>query len=92
MSISVQKYIFFHSCENPDIRNHIASLFPYKMHNLDEGFKYLGFHLKPNGYRKDEWLWLVQRIQKKNGSWSFRCLSLGGRLVSVSYVLQSIPV
>ena len=88
----VLKNAFLHSCDDPEVKIYISSLFPYKMHNLNEGFKYLGFHLKPNGHRKDDWLCLVQRIQMTNGSWSFRCLSLGGRMVSVSSILQRIPV
>ena len=47
MSINVQKYVFVHSREDPEVRNQIASLFPYKMFNIYDGFKYLGFYLKP---------------------------------------------
>jgi hypothetical protein len=54
--------------------------------------KYLGFYLKPNGYRIMDWNWLIEKIEKRISNWTFLWLSLGGRLVLVKSVLQSIHV
>jgi hypothetical protein len=54
--------------------------------------KYLGFSLKPNGYRVADWNWLSEKIAKRISNWTFQWLSLGGRFVLVKFVLQSIPV
>jgi hypothetical protein len=39
---------------------------PNSEKNLDEGFKYLGFFLKPDRYRKDDWGWLIKESRGKN--------------------------
>ena len=57
-----------------------------------DGTKYLGFFLKPNGYRICDWLWLIQKMEKRICHWTYRYLSLGGRLVLLNSVLSSIPV
>jgi hypothetical protein len=54
--------------------------------------KYLGFFLKPNNYRVVDWNWMIQKIEKRIGNWTFRWLSLGGRLILAKSVLQSLPV
>ena len=32
------------------ILDRIPALLPYKMQHIDEGFKYLGYHLRPTNY------------------------------------------
>ena len=64
----IDKSLFLYSVEKEDdqlLRDHIVSLFPYKMSRLQDGFKYLGFFLNPNGYGKSEWCWLLKRIDKR---------------------------
>jgi hypothetical protein len=53
--------------------------------------KYLGFFLKPNNYRVNDWMWLLKKIEKRIENWTFRWLSLGGRLTLANSFLQSIP-
>ena len=48
--------------------------------------------LKPNGYCKQYWYWLVSKIEKIINSWSHKWLSRAGRLVLIKYVLLSIHV
>jgi hypothetical protein len=67
-------------------------IFPYLENPLDEGLKYLGFHLKPNFYTKADWNWLLTKLDKRLKSWSFRWLSRAGRLILVKSVLEVIPV
>ena len=62
------------------------------MENITNGFKYLGYFLKPLGYKVNDWLWLIQKYERRINHWSHKCLSLGGRLVLVQVVLSSLPV
>ena len=43
-------YAFF----NLGIEDHIENIFFDKMEDLDKGFKYLGFFLKPNAYKRED--------------------------------------
>jgi hypothetical protein len=52
----------------------------------------LGFLLKPNDYRKEDWKWLLKKMDKRLNTWSHRWLSHIGRLVLVKSVLEAIPV
>ena len=62
------------------------------MVDYKDGFKYLGFFLKPIGYNLKYWSWLIKKIVWKVKIWSGRFLSLGGKLVLIRSVLQGIPV
>jgi hypothetical protein len=57
---------------------------------MDEGVKYLGFHLNPNKYKKSDWAWLIRKVESRIDSWVFRTLSRGGRLVLLKSVLEGI--
>ena len=37
----------------------IAQALPYKMDPITTGFKYLGYYLKPLGYKFSDWHWLI---------------------------------
>jgi hypothetical protein len=65
---------------------------PFEEKTIDEGLKYLGFNLKPNDYRKEDWTWLLKKLEKRLISWSHKWLSRAGRLVLVKLVLEAIPV
>ena len=47
----------------PEVRNP-TNFFPTPVSDLQEGIKYLGFHLKPNDYRKSDWKWLIGKLEK----------------------------
>jgi len=70
----------------------LKSFFPFETKSIDEGLKYLGFNLKPNCYKKVDWLWLLEKLDKKLKLWSHKWLSRAGRLVLVKSVLEAIPV
>lgn len=59
---------------------------------MEEGFKYLGFFLKPNAYRVSDWHWLIEKFEKKIHPWYYRCLSLGGRMILINSVLANLPI
>lgn len=48
----------------------------------------MGFRLEPSCYIFDDWAWLLLKFDKKLKSWSFHCLSLGGRFTLIQLVLQ----
>lgn len=52
---------------------------------MEEGIKYLGFKLKPNDYRKTDWMWLIVKIKKILNIWCHRWLSQVGILVLIKY-------
>ena len=56
------------------------------------GFKYLGFNLKPLGYHTSDWRWLIHLFERKIHNWTYRYLSLGGRVVLVRAVLTGLVV
>ena len=66
--------------------------FLYERKTLDDGIKYLGFTLKPNDYRKEDWKWLLKKLDKRLNVWSHWWLSRVGRLVLVKLVIEVIPV
>jgi len=43
----------------------IRNVFPFRIHEFENGIKYLGYHLKYNFYRKVNWSWLITKIKKK---------------------------
>jgi hypothetical protein len=81
MEVNYQKSCFLYNCIEEELLKEIVVLFDIQSAHLDHGMKYLGFFLKPNDYRASDWLWLVQKIEKRIGNWVFHWLSLGGRLV-----------
>ena len=88
MHINVEKSILFENGFPKEIRDKLRAEFPYTIKPMDEGFKYLGFVLKPNVYSFKDWMWLYKKI----GCCTYKFLSRGERLVLLKAVLQSIPV
>eukprot|EP00253_Pinus_taeda_P011302 PITA_11302 len=70
----------------------MTNLFPFHTQSLDSSFKYLGFWLKPDAYKKEDWNWLIAKIEARISHWSFRWLSRAGRLTLLKSVLLAIPV
>lgn len=52
---------------NEDIDSQIIDILPYSKVAMDDGFTYLGFSLKPNGYNIKDWQWLFDKVEKKLG-------------------------
>jgi len=90
MMISSTKSLLIHA--EKDLNPDIAEIFSIDGASMGDGFKYLGFFLKPNAYRIGDWVWLWKRIENKISHWVNRYLSLGGRLTLAKVVLESIPV
>ena len=92
MLISMDKsVIIYNNIPNTELLT-LTRMIPYKQLPLLSGFNYLGYYIKPLGYRTRDWDWLIKKFEKKISLWTHKLLSLGGRLVLVQSVLSSIPV
>eukprot|EP00253_Pinus_taeda_P027771 PITA_27771 len=92
MQINLRKSHFILEGFSGNECSQITAILPFESYTMDSPFKYLGFWLKPNSYKKQDWNWLVAKIEAKIGHWSFKCLSRAGRLTLVNSVLQAMPV
>ena len=63
MAVSLEKSSFLYQNVDDGTRCQIAQLLPYSMAPIQNGFKYLGFRLKPLGYRSSDWNWMVERFE-----------------------------
>jgi len=50
--------------EADEIRYYVSKLSFHQL-DMDEGLKYLGFQLKPNDYRKIDWMWLIEKMERR---------------------------
>ncbi|MCH82363.1 LINE-1 reverse transcriptase like [Trifolium medium] len=55
-------------------------------------FKYLGLPVGANPRRLSTWVPLLEKIRKKLNNWGNKHISLGGRVVLINSVLNSIPI
>ena len=55
----------------------LYQVFHFKLVELQEVLKYLGFVLKPNGYSIKDWGWLITKIESRIQLWRYRWLSSG---------------
>ena len=83
MEINDEKSSFLYNDMDEHSRENTFALLPFKMEPLSMGFKYLGYYLKPLGYCVNEWHWLIKKFEKRICNWTYRLLSLGGRLILV---------
>ena len=92
MLINDQKSSILFSSVEVEFIQHFLSQLPFQIQGLDEGLKYLGFHLKPNDYRKTDWMWLLEKLEKILKGWSYKWLSRARILVLIKSLLEAIPV
>ena len=87
MLINIQKSTLTpYLLREPEVRI-LTNFFLASVSNLQDGFKYLGFHLKPNDYQKLDWKWLIGKLEKRLQSWSNKWLSRVGHLKKTSLVM-----
>lgn len=70
----------------------LKDILPFTFADLNVGFKYLGYYLKPGSSKSADWSWLVAKFEKKIGLWCNKWLSLGSRFILVKAVLESVGV
>jgi hypothetical protein len=88
----VQKSTFLHYGVQQETLDELNVLFNFDFKDLSRGFIYLGYYLKPDRYKAEDWCWLIEKIDLISNHWCNRMLSLGGRYVLVRVVLESLIV
>lgn len=66
--------------------------FLFTLLQLEEGLQYLGYKLKPLGYKIVYWTWLISKLQRRLNIWYHKYLSRARRLVLIKAVLEATPV
>lgn len=61
-----------------EVKRSIRDLFPMDIIPLEDGIKYLGYIIKPNKYSRDDWIWLLKKVEKYWGSVVIDGSPLGG--------------
>ena len=92
MLINSEKSCFLFNNVDDESINRIMRSLPFKTQDLSLGLNYLGYFIKPSGYYVKDWLWLIKKFENRIQHWSFKILSMGGRLVLIKVVLTSLPV
>jgi hypothetical protein len=62
--LNLTKSRMLSNCISMDISNQIKDIVPITCIEFEQGFKYLGFYLKPNKYHFEDWLWLYKKINQ----------------------------
>jgi hypothetical protein len=62
MEVNYLKYVIYFNSPSDVDEQHSKALFSFRNLKLQDGLKYLGFTLKPNGYGKNDWTWLLSNI------------------------------
>ena len=65
MCISLEKYGFLFSDLELGVQRSIQSFLPYKMEPILHGFKYLGYYIKPLGYKVKYWWSLIKNFERR---------------------------
>jgi hypothetical protein len=89
LRINVQKSAFLHSGVQHETLEALKELFHYDYKYLLEGFKYLGYFLKPDNYKAEDWQWLIEKFENMINHWCNMLLTMGGRYVLIKSVLES---
>lgn len=66
--------------------------FPFTSSTLADGIKYLGYRLKPLGYKIADWTWLIAKVEKRLQIWYHKFLSRASRLILIKTVIEATPV
>jgi hypothetical protein len=92
LQINNQKTSFYQYGVHQSFLDSIKISFTFSINNLSNGFKYLGYILKADRDREEDWNWLMLKYEKKINHWCNNWLSMGGRLVLAKAILESQSV
>ena len=65
MSINMEKSCFLFNNVDEGLLNKISSSLSIKYDHISLGFKYLGFFIKPLGYRVKDWYWIISNFERR---------------------------
>jgi hypothetical protein len=92
LMITPHKSSFYQFGVQSVVLDAINSFIPFEVNHIASGFKYLGYFLKADRYKAEDWDWLLTKFESRISHWCNRWLTLGGQLVLVKAVLESQPV
>lgn len=92
LQINYENSVFFHNDSCQDEVEWLSALFGIKSQSISLRLKYLGFQLKASNYKKEDWVWILDRYYKKIYASQYRCLSLVGRVILAQSVLNQMVV
>jgi len=72
--------------------NFAIQRFQFSLLRLEDGLIYLGYKLKPLGYKIADWTWLISKMEKRLNTWYYKYLSRASRLILIKVVLEATPV
>ena len=87
MMANVGKSCIYHEDDGRVIAKDIANMFNFSTNSLSMGFKYLGFHMKPNNYKIKQSDWMLEKVEKQIRGWTSKWLSSGGRFILVQVII-----
>jgi len=90
--VNESKSSFHYGKDENGEMEYISQLFNIRAVSIKEGFKYLGYHLKPTGYNTLDWSWIIYRFYKRIKGWECKCLSLVGKSILSQAVLAQISL
>jgi hypothetical protein len=86
------KYVFLHVGVSPEILQYLKDLLHFSCKELVVGFKYLGYLMKANCYKSEDWQWLIDKFQTRINHWCNKWLSLGGHFMLIKAILERFLV
>eukprot|EP00253_Pinus_taeda_P006105 PITA_06105 len=89
-SINAAKSQLFFFNTPPSTQRTIARILGFTISHLPS--KYLGAPLSDSAIKQESWRTLLDKLDSKLSSWTFRALNLAGRLVLIKSVLQAMPL
>jgi len=89
-SINAAKSQLFFFSTPPSTQRHIARILGYPISHLPS--KYLGAPLSNSAIKHASWRLLLDKLESKLSTWTFRALNIAGRLVLIKSVLQAMPL
>ena len=90
MEVIITKSCFTKHKVDMNIQDQILTFMHFQVSYMVEGFKYLGYYLKPTGYRIKDGFGLVENFEKRIVHWPYKLLSLGGKLTLLKSTLVGI--
>jgi len=72
--------------------HYALQIFQYTLLRLEEGLIYLGYKLKPLGYKIAYWTWLISKMEKGLNIWYYKYLSKADRLILIKVSLEATQV
>jgi len=104
LTIMKKTFALFQSTTGMNVNNNKSTLreagcSPYEIHyalqrfqftllRLEEGLRYLGYKLKPLGYKIVDWTWLISKMEKRLNIWYYKYLSRAYKLILIKAILE----